>query len=292
MDGVLHPAALGSVVAVHSERVMDGVPHRAVRPEYLTDRLPHPAAPPGWTPASPCTPGCLPTGDHPRAGRVRVAARLAGLAVVLLAAVAAAPLLPARWPRACSRAALRAAGVELRVTGGGPLAGALVVANHVSWIDVLALQAVAPVRMLAKREVRSWPLLGGLAERTGAVFVDRSGLRALPATVAATAAALRAADTVGVFPEGTTWCGGAAGPFRRAAFQAAIDAGAPVRPVAVVFRLAGVPRLRCEVTVLPAVDGIDRRELAAVAGAAIGAVTGMAHPARTPRTLARRPAAA
>jgi 1-acyl-sn-glycerol-3-phosphate acyltransferase len=273
----------------------------------------------GWAPSSPCSPECLPADGGRRAAQARVGARLAGLVCVLLAAVLVAPLLAARrrdrWLRGCSRAALRAAGVELRVTGGD-LAGALVVANHVSWVDVLALEAVHPVRMLAKREVRDWPLIGGLAERTGALFVDRAGLHALPSTVAATADALRAGTTVGVFPEGTTWCGAAAGPFHRAAFQAAIDAGAPVRPVAIAFRLADGSRARaaafvgdqslldsllrivalaglvCEVTVLPPVTGVDRRELAARAGAAVGAATGVAHPGPADVMSVGRPAAA
>ncbi len=274
---------------------------------------------PSWAPSSPCTPGCLPPSDGPRCSRVRVAARMTGLVVVLLATVAGTPLLTAglrdRWVRRCSRAALRAAGVRLRVTGGDRFregGGALVVANHMSWIDVLALDAVQPVRMLAKHEVRDWPVIGGLATRTGALFVDRAGLRALPATVAATADALRAGGAVGVFPEGTTWCGEAAGPFRRAAFQAAIDAAADaavvVRPVAIGFRLADgtpargaafvgeqtlldsllrvlrLPGLECEVSVLPAIDpaGPDRRELAARAAAAVSSVTGVAHVTERP----------
>jgi 1-acyl-sn-glycerol-3-phosphate acyltransferase len=248
---------------------------------------------------------------------------MTGLVVALLATVVGVPLLPAglrdRWVRRCSRAALRAAGVRLRVTGDDRYrrdGGALVVANHTSWIDVLALESVQPVRMLAKREVRDWAVIGGLAARTGALFVDRAGLHALPATVAATADALRDGAAVGVFPEGTTWCGEAAGSFRRAAFQAAIDADAPVRPVAIGFRLADgtparggafvgdqtlldsllrvlrLPGMVCEVTVLPAIapGGLDRRELAARAAAAVSAITlvrhltagAVAQPLRTP----------
>jgi len=279
---------------------------------------------PRWAPSSPCTPDCLPPAGGTRCGRLRVAARLTGLVVVLLGTVAGAPLLPAalreRWVRRCSRAALWAAGVRLRITGDRRYGadGALVVANHMSWIDVLALDAVQPVRMLAKCEVRDWPVIGGLAARTGAVFVDRAGLHALPATVAATADALRAGSAVGVFPEGTTWCGEVAGSFRRAAFQAAIDADVAVRPVAIAFRLADgnpargaafvgdqtlldsllrvlrLPGMVCEVTVLPAIApaGLDRRELAARAGAAVGAVTGVAHrTARPVRMPSRVPVA-
>jgi len=178
---------------------------------------------------------------------------------------------------------------------------------------VLALGAVRAVRMLAKREVRDWPVIGRLAARSGALFVDRAGLRTLPATVAAIADALRSGAVVGVFPEGTTWCGAAAGPFRRAAFQAAIEADVPVRPVALVLRhpdgspardaafvgdqtlwdsLCRVLRLRglvCELTVLPAIPAgcaADRRELARRAGADVARVTGVPHP-----TGRRRPGA-
>ena len=261
-------------------------------------------------PSSPCTPACL--GTAPAAGRLHVAVRLAGLVVVLLGAVLGTPLLGGRarlrWRRACARGALRAAGVRLRVVGGPGLAaaggGTLVVANHLSWIDVLALDAVQPVRMLAKREVRDWPVIGGLARRHGALFVDRSGLRTLPATVAATACALRRGAVVGVFPEGTTWCGAAAGPFRRAVFQAAIDADVAVRPVAMSMRLPdgtpardgafvgdqslwdsvrrvlALPCVVCEVVLLPPRQARavgDRRELARWAGAAVAAATGVPH---------------
>lgn len=279
----------------------------------------HPGPPPGaWVPVPVCGPGCLPmSGD--RVGTVRFAVRLARLIVVLLAAVTGVPLLRGRarerWLRACAGGALRAAGVRLVVTAGarvgggnGATRGGLVVANHLSWIDVLALYATWPVRLQAKSEVRGWPVIGPLAARAGALFVDRAGLRALPGTVARTAGALRAGAVVGVFPEGTTWCGTAAGPFRRAAFQAAIDAHVPVRPVAFVLRGADgapsgtgafvgdqtlwdsltrvlrEPRTTCDMTLLPDLDptGVDRRALAAAAAAAVASVTGVPHTCPVP----------
>ena len=136
-------------------------------------------------------------------------------------------------------AVLVACGVRVRRSGPAAPPGALVVANHVSWLDVMALHAVAPVRMLAKREVRRWPLLGVMAASAGTVFLDRDRLRTLPDAVAGLAAALRAGATIGVFAEGTTRCGRDLGPFRPAAFQAAHDAGAPVVPVAVRYRRRG-----------------------------------------------------
>ncbi|GAY12317.1 1-acyl-sn-glycerol-3-phosphate acyltransferase [Pseudonocardia sp. N23] len=226
---------------------------RGHRAAHVVEHPTHPGVPRAterdgspWPPYSPCGPDCLPPGARP--ARLRAARRTVALLAVIAAAVATLPLVALfgrratdRAMRRTSRAALRAAGVELRVTGGERFAddgGVLVVANHLSWIDVLALGAVQPVRMIAKREVGDWPVVGRIAARSGALFVDRAGLRSLPAVVDDTADALRAGSAVGVFPEGTTWCGSAAGPFRRAPFQAAVDAGVPVRPVTLELRLA------------------------------------------------------
>ena len=268
----------------------------------------------GWAPSSPCTPGCLP--EPPARGSTW---RMAAIVALLAVTVCAAFVLPRRprewWLVRGARALLALAGVRLVVHGEryAPRGhGVLVVANHLSWIDVVALGAVTPVRLLAKCEVRQWPVIGALATRTGALFVDRAGLRSLPGTVAETARALREGATVGVFPEGTTWCGAAAGTFRRAAFQAAIDAAVPVRPVAIalctpdgrhasaatfvgdqtlldsVRRIVAMRGLVCELTLLPLipvdVDG-SRRALAARAADAVGAATGVPHggsPVRVP----------
>jgi 1-acyl-sn-glycerol-3-phosphate acyltransferase len=105
-------------------------------------------------------------------------------------------------------------------------------------LDILVLLAIAPCRLLAKHEVRTWPVIGWLAAAAGTVFIDRSRPKRLPRTVAEVAAALRAGGVVAVFPEGTTWCGNAAGRFRPAMFQAAIDARAVVVPVRLTFRLS------------------------------------------------------
>jgi 1-acyl-sn-glycerol-3-phosphate acyltransferase len=267
----------------------------------------HPATPAsGWLPVSPCGAGCHPPPD--RAQVPLVCSRLCGLAALLVATLVGVALLPgrarARWLCACYRAVLRCSGVRLRVAGELGDGGELLAGNHVSWIEVLAVGTLRPVRMVAKREMCEWPVIGRVARRSGALFVDRAGLRGLRATVAATADALRADADVAVFPEGTTWCGAAAGPFRRAVFQAAIDAAAPVRPVAVVMRLPSgerataaafigeqtlwesllrvlrLPAVDCELTILPALPpSADRRELARQAGDAIAEVTGVRHPA-------------
>src|SRR5262249_54475669 len=100
------------------------------------------------------------------------------------------------------------------------------------------LLAVQPMRVVAKSEMRGWPVLGFLAARGGTFFIDRERIRRLPGTIAEMAAAMRAGEAVAVFPEGSTWCGLTGGRYRPASMQAAIDAGVPVRPVTISYRLA------------------------------------------------------
>ncbi|WP_329088944.1 MULTISPECIES: lysophospholipid acyltransferase family protein [unclassified Streptosporangium] len=280
-----------------------------------------------WVPVAPCTPAtCLfPPGS--RAAGPRRALRLVAAVLVVLAGVALALAARGlgttgriRLTSAWSRLVLRAVGVRVEVrqgfafmagSGSGPYpvidgpsgAAPLAVANHVSWLDPLVMAAVLPCRVLAKHEVRAWPVIGLLAAGAGALFIDRERLFALPEAVGGVAAALADGHPVAAFPEGTTWCGRGMGSFRPAVFQAALDAGAPVRPVAIRYlegedvlasgpayvgddllwasirRVVAVRRLTVEVTMLPAVRGRDRRELAWAAESSVASVlvAGTAH---------------
>lgn len=197
-----------------------------------------------WLPGSWCDTGCLPPRRRAGlAGGVRVAGRLTAVVLVLAAAALLAPLLVAIGParrssvrRLLARALLAVLGVRHELRGRPPRHAALVVASHISWLDILVLLAYVPVRLVAKHQVRRWPLIGQLAASAGTVFVDRSRPRTLPATVAQITTALRSGQVVAAFPEGTTWCGRASGRFRPAMFQAAIDASAPVVPVSLRYR--------------------------------------------------------
>jgi 1-acyl-sn-glycerol-3-phosphate acyltransferase len=220
-----------------------------------------------------------------------VLVRLAALVGVLLSALVLVPLLRHAAARAVSRGILTALGVDLVWRGPAPRPGSLLVANHVSWLDVVALLAVTPVRLVAKHDVRAWPAVGALAARTGSIFVDRTRPKRLPATVAEVTAMLRSGRSVAVFPEGTTFCGAERGRFRPAVFQAAVDAGAPVVPVAIrygsahaafvgadtlwssVRRVAGLRGLTVTLVGSPALrpePGADRRVLARAAQASAG----------------------
>lgn len=196
-----------------------------------------------WLPSAPCTPRACVEVTGSAAAVPRAVLRFAAVVALILAGVVLTPIggrIPAGAVRWWCRAIVRAAGVRLRATGAtAPTGGLLLVANHISWLDIPLLAAVRPARMLAKAEIRQWPVAGALAARGGVVFIDRDRLRALPDTVARLAAALRAGQAVAVFPEGSTWCGRAQGHFRRAVFQAALDARVPVQPVRIRYRVAG-----------------------------------------------------
>ncbi|MBO8191497.1 1-acyl-sn-glycerol-3-phosphate acyltransferase [Streptomyces oryzae] len=201
-----------------------------------------------WAVSSPCTAQCAGHRLPPVTAAVR-ARRYAALAATLAHGVAAGPRLAREEVlRVRARGVIRALGLGLETSTaafsrprrpGEP--GALIVADHISWLDALALFAVEPATTLAKREVARWPLFGALARQAGVRFIDRDRLRTLPGTVAQVAATLRGGRSVVVFPQGTTWCTESGSGFRRAMFQAAIDAGAPVRPVTVSYRQRGLP---------------------------------------------------
>ncbi|MEU1300465.1 lysophospholipid acyltransferase family protein [Streptomyces shenzhenensis] len=198
-----------------------------------------------WLPSAPCTPGaCVePTGSA--AAVPRAVLRIAGVTLLVLTGAVLCPLggrIPAGLVGRWCRAIVRAAGVQVRITGtAAPTGGLLLVANHISWLDIPLLAAVRPARMLAKTEIRQWPVAGALAARAGVLFIERDRLRALPGTVARIARALRGGAAVVAFPEGSTWCGRAQGRFHRAVFQAALDAGVPVQPVRLHYRVADGP---------------------------------------------------
>jgi 1-acyl-sn-glycerol-3-phosphate acyltransferase len=131
-----------------------------------------------------------------------------------------------------SRGLLRAAGVGLQVCGRPRPGAVLLVANHVSWLDIAAIHAVAPhARFVSKADVQRWPLLGRLIRGAGTLFIERERKRDALRVVHHVAEALAAGQTVAVFPEGTIGPGPATLPFHANLLQAAIGGGTPVQPV-------------------------------------------------------------
>ncbi|MDL2355932.1 MAG: lysophospholipid acyltransferase family protein [Pseudomonadota bacterium] len=176
--------------------------------------------------------------------QLRLAARLAAVLLHILAGLAICLLVfpwigPARrmghiqrW----SRRVLRTFGVTVE-HGGEPavLPNALLVANHISWVDVFVINASYPSRFVAKSEVRGWPLIGPLSALAGTLYVARARQSDLKRTVGELARRLRAGERIACFPEGTSAAQGDLQPFRANLFESAIDAGVPVQALAVSY---------------------------------------------------------
>ena len=131
---------------------------------------------------------------------------------------------------------LRAVGVQLRLSGQPRPGATLLIANHVSWLDIAALHAAVPqARFVSKADVLHWPLLGWLIRGAGTLFIERDRKRDALRVVHAMAQALQAGETVAVFPEGTTGAGPELLPFHANLLQAAIATATPIQPAVLRF---------------------------------------------------------
>lgn len=135
-----------------------------------------------------------------------------------------------------SREMLARLGIRLQVLGDATLPGPLLlVANHISWLDITSLHAARFCRFVSKADIKAWPLIGALASGVGTLFIQRESRRDAMRVVHHMADSLRAGDVLAVFPEGTTSDGVDLLPFHANLLQAAIAAGVPVQPVALQF---------------------------------------------------------
>ena len=204
-------------------------------------------------------------------------------------------------------------GVEYRVLGAMPdlsIRGAVFVANHVSWLDIWLIYALRPVRFISKADVRAWPVVGWLAEKTGTLFIQRERRQHTAAIIKEAEAALAQGDCIGLFPEGTTTDGLRLLPFHASLFQAAVAQQAPIVLIAIRYRLAdgGVDtapayygdlsladslravlarrRIRVEASYLGTLvsAGKTRRELSKAAETAIAKALNLPAPHTTPET--------
>ena len=180
--------------------------------------------------------------------KIRLAWRLARIAVHLIEGLATSALvfpfashnLRARLTRGWSRRLLRLCRVSVEHAGGVPaLEHALVVANHVSWLDIFVINALDPCRFVAKAEIRSWPVMGWLAAGAGTVFIARGNRRELRQVFKGLVEVLQQGQRVALFPEGTTGLQGQVLPFHANLFEAAVDAGVQVQPYALSYIAAG-----------------------------------------------------
>jgi len=131
---------------------------------------------------------------------------------------------------------LRMLGIGLHVEGSFQSGAKLIVANHISWLDIMAVHAVCPeVRFVSKADVQRWPLVGRLVAAGGTLYIERERPRDALRVVHQIADSLKAGDTVAVFPEGTTGDGRTLLPFHANLLQGAIVTETPVQPLALRF---------------------------------------------------------
>lgn len=186
-----------------------------------------------------------------------------------------------------ARGMLKVLGIRRSVTGDRPGRNVLFVANHISWIDIVVLMATAPGIFLAKDDVARWPLIGWMCRQTDTMFLQRGNARALAERIGSVRQALGKRENVFLFPEGTTTTGVEVRSFFPGLFQAAIDSGVAVQPVALSYLegagrseavpyvddnrfvkhflcLLGTKSLTSRITFLPEIStlGQDRRKLA------------------------------
>jgi 1-acyl-sn-glycerol-3-phosphate acyltransferase len=145
-------------------------------------------------------------------------------------------------------------GIHLRVLGqpvaNGP---ALMVANHISWLDILVIHAARHCRFVSKSDIREWPLVGMLATGAGTLYIERTSRKDALRMVKDIANAMQEGDVVAIFPEGTTSDGRDLLPFHANLIQSAIQAQAPVQPMSLQF----IDNQSREITFAPCYIGDD-----------------------------------
>ena len=180
----------------------------------------------------------------------------------------------------------------------------LIVANHVSWLDIFVLLSFQPARFVAKADLKRLPVVGRLIANAGTLFIERERRRDTHTVNRATVEALTRGDVVAVFPEATTSDGRGLLKFHSSLLQSAVDAKAHVQPIAIRYRtpddefcvapayvgdlnlvqsfwqVTGEPRIVAELHVMPAFPAgtAHRRELSRAAEEAIR--TALESPAR------------
>ena len=186
------------------------------------------------------------------------------------------------------RRVVRIIGGHLTLHGELAPAGTLLVANHISWLDIPLLGGITSARFLSKYEVRHWPVIGWLAVKAGTLFISRGQAGAATQASATLVQALKQGRSVLVFPEGTTTKGNDVRTFHARLFAAAFEANVPVQPMAIRYpdsdgltnpvvpyvdnqsllanmqALLAQPSIRMEVHFLPPIspEGMSRKAMA------------------------------
>jgi len=135
-----------------------------------------------------------------------------------------------------ARGMLSRLAIDIEVRGNVPTHGPmLLVANHISWLDILVMHSACACRFISKSDIRKWPMIGGMASAAGTLFIERASRRDAMRVVHTMAECLGESQVLAIFPEGTTGDGTHVLPFHGNLIQAAIVTQAPVQPVGLRF---------------------------------------------------------
>jgi 1-acyl-sn-glycerol-3-phosphate acyltransferase len=136
-----------------------------------------------------------------------------------------------------SRGLCRIFGVRVTTRGEVPRPPFLLVSNHLSYVDIVALGTRVPCTFVAKAEIDGWPIFGAICRSVNTIFIDRRMKRKLPDILARIERALAAEQGIVIFPEGTSSAGAGVLPFRSSLLELAADLGRPVHYVAINYRV-------------------------------------------------------
>ncbi|MBO7173940.1 MAG: 1-acyl-sn-glycerol-3-phosphate acyltransferase [Burkholderiaceae bacterium] len=204
--------------------------------------------------------------------------------------------------RTWCRALLRIVGIDLKIDGKVYDEHCLIVANHVSFMDIFGLNVVKPGRFIAKSEIADWPIFGQIAKGVDTLFIERKNRRSILTVNQQISDALSKKQTIMLFPEGRTSAGSTLLPLRSNLMEPAVMSQTPIQPIVLLYRDHGMPTTKASYTdislfgclwnivtsdglsltvkVLPLIDpkGKDRREVAAEASALMSKAMGVADP--------------
>jgi 1-acyl-sn-glycerol-3-phosphate acyltransferase len=111
----------------------------------------------------------------------------------------------------------------------------ILVSNHISWLDVFALNAVFPSYFVAKSEVGDWPILGWMCHRAGTLFIRRTVRRDTARINREISSVIKRGESIALFPEGTSSDSGFPGHFHSSLLQVAVDLNVGIHPVAIRY---------------------------------------------------------
>ena len=177
--------------------------------------------------------------------RLRAYRRLAGL-LLLFALCVPAHLVArsfgrSRWPRRFLKWVAWGVGADVRSDGSPASRGTLLVANHVSWLDIPILAGATGCAFISKAEVRDHWFLRWIADQNDTIYIDRAALRSLHGQVAALSDGLKGDQPLALFPEGTVGDGGRLLPFKPSLLSAVAPPpeGVVIRPAALDYGSLG-----------------------------------------------------